>query len=163
MRLTLYSVFLACSASIALFTAAQANSEGLYYYRNGVRHDLMLDQLRRVDLASGKGIAPRVVSAAISAKSLGDTTDLLIDLTTNTEQALPGGVVVTMPPGISEAEALAKLRSQGIVNASAVVSYKVWMIPSASGLPGLQLANRLHESGQFFAVEPNWWRKRPGK
>jgi hypothetical protein len=163
MRLTYCAIAFANFTALLLPALAQADQTALYYYRNGVRHELVVDQLRRVDLATGKGAAPKVVSASVSAKALGDTTQLLIDVSSQTEQALPGGVLVTMPLGVNESEALAKLGAQGISNASPVVGVQVWKIPSASGLIALQLANRLHESGQFLAVEPNWWRKRPGK
>ncbi len=164
MRLTIYTAILTNSVAWLLFpVVAQAEQSALFYYRNGVRHELQIDQQRRVDLGIGRGVAPRVVPGAVSAKSLGDSTQLLIDVGSQTELALPGGVVVTMPPSTSTDQALAKLQVLGIANAKAVVGSQIWMVPSASGLPALQLANRLHESGQFLAAEPNWWRKRAGK
>jgi hypothetical protein len=35
-----------------------------------------------------------------------------------------------------------------------------WLVSSAPGLPALELANRLYESGDFLAASPNWWRPR---
>jgi hypothetical protein len=163
MRISCLTVLAALLAPLSLAVHSQEANQAAYYYLNGVRHSLRIDPDRRVDLATGSGTAPKIVHLGRSAKALTGTTPLLIDTSTQGEQALPGGVLVTFKPGTSAQLALATLRAHGVSNASAVVGAEVWMVPSDSGLTALNLANRLHESGDFLAAEPNWWRKRRTK
>jgi hypothetical protein len=163
MRVTLFMLFTSVLASFPAQASAQVADQASYYYRNGVRHTVRIDPDRQVDLATGRGTAPKIVPTGRNAKAVADTTALFIDISTQSEQALPGGVLVTAKASTSAEQMLAMLRAQGVSQASAVVGTQVWIVPSAPGLPALQLANRLHESGAFLAVEPNWWRKRRAK
>ena len=36
----------------------------------------------------------------------------------------------------------------------------LWLVGSEPGLPSLDLANRLYESGDFAVAAPNWWQPR---
>ena len=36
----------------------------------------------------------------------------------------------------------------------------LWLLQAPTGLPALQLANRLHDSGHFASAQPNWWAPR---
>ncbi|ODT34671.1 MAG: hypothetical protein ABS55_10885 [Lautropia sp. SCN 70-15] len=35
-----------------------------------------------------------------------------------------------------------------------------WLVASPPGMPALELANRLQESGVFESASPNWWKPR---
>ncbi len=42
-------------------------------------------------------------------------------------------------------------------------SGRVWLVATPAGLASLDLANRLHESGDFESASPNWWQFRARK
>ena len=36
----------------------------------------------------------------------------------------------------------------------------MWLVQSEPGVKSLDLANQLHESGEFAGASPNWWQAR---
>lgn len=77
-----------------------------------------------------------------------------------TPRALPGGVIVR-PHEADRSEARARLEAMGLVPVRPIdPEGRSWLVESAAGLQSLELANRLHESGQFESASPNWWRPR---
>jgi hypothetical protein len=40
------------------------------------------------------------------------------------------------------------------------IGSSMWLVETAPGMASLELANRLHKTGLFEAVEPNWWTPR---
>ena len=124
---------------------------------------LKLDSTREVDFGTRPGTEPSIVTKGSTAKSLVNKSPLFLDLSTNTERALPGGVVVTFPFETSPERAKALLASEGLSNAKPLVGSQVWLVESAGGQAALDLANRLQESGKFRAAEPNWWSRRSTK
>ena len=78
-------------------------------------------------------------------------------------RALPGGVIVALrsedraqPDRLFEALGLRARRSIDPTTGR-------WLVDSAPGADALSLARRLHESGRFESVAPNWWRERVRK
>jgi hypothetical protein len=77
------------------------------------------------------------------------------------ERALPGGVIVRLHPDTSEQARQALFARHGVQPQRALGdNADLWLIASPPGLPALELANRLHESGDFGFASPNWWRPR---
>jgi hypothetical protein len=77
-------------------------------------------------------------------------------------RALPGGVIVVLQTPLEDAAARALFASVG-ARPLQPIDATLWLLDSPPGLPSLELANRLHDTGRFAAVEPNWWTPRPRK
>lgn len=83
-------------------------------------------------------------------------------------RALPGGVIVTLkqvPAGNDavEREDLARRRiaAAGVQPLRPIdPDARCWLVESPPGMPSLELANRLHRSGDFESASPNWWQPR---
>lgn len=76
-------------------------------------------------------------------------------------RALPGGVIVRIDPSMPadrRAALIARHRLEVVRELGDTTG--LWLVRSAPGLPALELANRLYESGDFLAASPNWWRPR---
>jgi hypothetical protein len=76
-------------------------------------------------------------------------------------RALPGGVIVTLKSDMPEAAARTLLQSRGLTPVRHLGSdTRVWLVQTEAGMAALELANRLHESGEFESAQPNWWQPR---
>lgn len=74
--------------------------------------------------------------------------------------ALPGGVVATFPSGWDRARIDAWAAARGMGAPEPVVAEaNLYLLASPPGLASLELANRLHESGELVACTPNVWRQ----
>ena len=78
-------------------------------------------------------------------------------------RALPGGVIVELKSARDEDGARRSLVADGLRPVRALVGSRIWLIESATGMPALDLANRLQQSGRYVSVEPNWWQPRVPK
>lgn len=75
-------------------------------------------------------------------------------------RALPGGVIVRLRDA-DLADPRKALADAGLEPTRPIdPQQRTWLVASPAGLESLALANRLHESGRFEAVTPNWWRPR---
>lgn len=74
-------------------------------------------------------------------------------------RALPGGVIVSMRAPLDDAAAQRLFDQAGVTPARRLAD-TLWLLQAPTGLPALQLANRLHDSGLFASVQPNWWAPR---
>ncbi len=80
---------------------------------------------------------------------------------TSPQRALPGGVIVRIGPALSDEQRAALFARHGLqVVRELGEGTGAWLVRSPPGLPALDLANRLYESGDFVAASPNWWRPR---
>jgi len=83
-------------------------------------------------------------------------------------RSLAGGVIVTLrmaPAGndaaARETQARRQLVAAGLEPLRAIdPEARRWLVESPVGLESLELANRLHESGDFESAAPNWWQPR---
>ncbi len=74
-------------------------------------------------------------------------------------RALPGGVLLRFKAGTAEARRDALLSRHGLTRLREIGNgTDAVLVASAPGEASLTLANRLHESGDFAAASPNWWR-----
>ena len=74
-------------------------------------------------------------------------------------RALPGGVIVSMRAPLDDAAAQRLFDQAGVAPARKLTE-TLWLLQAPTGLPALQLANRLHDSGLFASAQPNWWAPR---
>ncbi|MEZ5604661.1 MAG: hypothetical protein R3E41_10735 [Burkholderiaceae bacterium] len=75
-------------------------------------------------------------------------------------RALAGGVVVRLREA-DVPDARARLADAGLLPIRQLdPEGRNWLVASPSGMPSLELANQLHESGKFESATPNWWRPR---
>jgi hypothetical protein len=160
--------------------ASLSTSSPLYYYDGGVRRSIQVDTEQWASTkkgASGAGIEIRQGSSA--EKSVLNATN---NLATKSEKAtlksmpgspvfrfseggspmaLPGGVIVRQKVGGESAEKI--LKAKGLVIERAIGDSGAFLVKGPEGISSLELANQLHESGDFESVSPNWWRERRKK
>lgn len=79
---------------------------------------------------------------------------------TSPRGALPGGAVATFPAAWNRARIDAWLAAYGTrVVEPVVAEANMFLVASAPGLAAIELANRLHTSGEIVACTPNFWRE----
>ncbi len=157
MRLVFVLVWLA-----ALPLAARAQQQ--YWYDGEQRRPLWSDSSVVADFSERSTEKARVLKPPALAK--GDAalqSPVFRDGRgeTSPRRALPGGVIVRFDPALSadqRAALIARHRLQVVRELGD--GGGAWLVRSAPGLPALELANRLYESGDFLAASPNWWRPR---
>lgn len=103
--------------------------------------------------STGSGTAAAAAPAAVSP--------VFVDAS-GQPRALPGGVIVSLKEDLSEDRARATLEGEGLVPVRRIGA-RMWMVDSPVGIASLELANRLHDSGRFEFVQPNWWKPRTTK
>lgn len=155
--------------------ASPAPSEGLYWYEEGRRRALKVDAAQVADFVRKDESARRMPLRASrdSEKSPAGLPDGVSPVLRDAgapgrPRALPGGVIVTLKSapagndaGARHAQALAQLAAAGLQPLRALdPGARRWLVASPPGLASLELANRLHESGEFAAAAPNWWQPR---
>lgn len=75
-------------------------------------------------------------------------------------RALPGNVIVYLPPDWNEAAVQAWAQQQGVViDRKLDIGKNAYVIKTAPGLPALETANRLHASGEVVRAFPDWWQE----
>lgn len=75
-------------------------------------------------------------------------------------RALAGGVIVRLREA-DVPRARQRFADAGLVALRPIdPEGRSWLVASPPGLPALELANQLHESGSFESVAPNWWQPR---
>lgn len=151
-----------------------AGQARLHWYDGGKRHALLVDPARVADF-SEKSARARVPLRPASQAEKGSASlpagvsPVFRDADAPGRlRALPGGVIVTLkvPPagndaGAREAQARRELVAAGLEPLRAIdPEARRWLVASPAGLPALELANRLQESGDFESAAPNWWRQR---
>jgi hypothetical protein len=133
----------------------------LYYYDGNVKRVLVVDVQQWANVKSGKSVELRTVSASEKAAKTPSGSPVFRAGQEGAPMALPGGVIVQPKSGDSNAQA--KLKAKGYEIERAVGESGALLVKSAEGMSSLQLANQLHESGDFESVSPNWWRERRKK
>ena len=71
-------------------------------------------------------------------------------------KTLPGGVIVKFSSAWTAGQVEAWLSEWGFAEYRPLNGRHTWMIESAGGLSALDLANRIHESGEVVYASPNW-------
>jgi len=137
------------------------NAQQRYWYDGDVRRPLWSDESLVADFSSGRGEKSRVLKPAALAKGGVQSSPVFRDGPgeKSRSRALPGGVVVTLPEGVDEARRTALFARHALQPVRALGA-DMWLVAAAPGVASLDLANRLHESGDFKAAAPNWWQPR---
>lgn len=141
-----------------------ANASGQrFWYDGGHRKPLQVDPEWVVDFRNSKPDFERRDAARLGAEKSDElaagVSPVLRD-PNGEPRALPGGVVVRLRD-VDIADPRKALADAGLEPVRAIdPQQRTWLVASPAGLDSLALANRLHESGRFEAVTPNWWRPR---
>ncbi len=146
-----------------------------YWYDGARQRMLEIDASRVADFREGSGRSPGKPlrsrserEKSVEALPEGVSPVLIDPGSPGSVRALPGGVIVVLkqaPAGASadarEAQARRQLTAAGLQPLRPIDPLmRRWLIESAAGLASLDLANRLHERGEFESVSPNWWKQR---
>jgi hypothetical protein len=149
--------------------------QALYWHDASQRRPLIIDESRVADFGPDTGRAWRnpLRSRNEREKATGVLTTgvspVLIDPgSPGSLRSLPGGVIVVLGqapdgPDIESRQARAReqLLAAGLVPLRPIdPQARTWLVASETGLASLELANRLHESGEFESAAPNWWQQR---
>lgn len=150
------------------------DAPALWWHDGERRRELRIDPARVADFRA----APAGKSAAVRARSEAEKTaparpaglsPVFVDPDApGNVRALPGGVIVALrqPPAgndaaTREAEARRQLAAAGVRALRSIgPDARRWLVASPPGMPALELANRLHDSGDFESAAPNWWQPR---
>ncbi|RPH67259.1 MAG: hypothetical protein EHM83_01980 [Burkholderiales bacterium] len=139
-----------------------------FWYDGGVRRALRVDPAWIADFAtaptaaSAKSRSPlkRSIGGKKALETLPAGASPVFRDTAGSPRALPGGVIVRLRDADRQ-QARERLAAAGLVPVRAIdPQERSWLVESPPGLPSLELANRLHEGGEFESAEPNWWRPR---
>ncbi len=165
-------------AACALPAGVQAAPTQHYWYDGTTRRPLYLDDSQRAEFGDGTATKSAVLkSGGVPAKAAGsgpqakDTTTglqrvspVFRDQPGGAERALPGGIIVTLRQAMPADQARTLLEAQGLQPVRPIGDGStMWLVAADPGLPSLELANRLHESGVFQSAAPNWWQHRARK
>lgn len=164
------AVLALASLGIALSTApgralAQAKGGGEHYWYDGeIKRPLWIDGARVADFSGQERTKSAVVKAMPATKSVNDGTSPLFRDSNDDNartRALPGGVIVRLHQVLPDEQARSFLQQRGLKAVREIGSQTgLWLVESAPGLASLQLANQLHERGEFVSASPNWWQPR---
>lgn len=76
-------------------------------------------------------------------------------------RALPGNIIVHLNPTWNDAQVAEWLTKNNLVVVRSLPMKKhLLVIASPTGLPSLELANRLVQSGTVVSAQPEWWEQR---
>jgi hypothetical protein len=150
--------------ALAFFSISAVSSPALaadlYYYDGAIKRKLTIDpsssgKSTSGDRPVGKSTGDSPVFRASAAGSTGSPT--------GPAMALPGGVILVPKDPNNEAKLMASLRAKGLEIERPIGNSGAYLIRSKQGMAALELANQLHESGEFESVSPNWKRERTKK
>lgn len=79
-------------------------------------------------------------------------------------RALPGNVIVRLDPSWSVQQVTAWLNENELTELRRLPMGKnILVLVSPPGLPALELANRLQQSGKIVSAQPEWWEQRSNR
>lgn len=150
--------------AIAALAASLAQAQQRYWYDGEVRRPLWAEPAVVVDFAQAARGAPVVPAPAGLEKSAGaHRSPVFRDAASpgSPLRAPAGGVIVRLRPGTTDAQRAALFAKHGISQPRRVGGQDdVWLAPAPAGVASLDLANLLHETGDFASASPNWWKAR---
>lgn len=170
---------LGAAALISMLASTASFAAELYYYDGAIKRPLSVDaQLwasSQTDVPTSKGAVTLRSSTASEKATMGSLSSeqqrsnsrslkgspVFRSGATGAAMALPGGVILT--PKVDDPQMVDKLRAKGLIVEREIGGTGAYLVQSDSGLSALELANRLHESGEYAHVSPNWWRERQKK
>jgi hypothetical protein len=159
---TSFTAFAQNSKDVTTKAAATTASAAHYWYDGAERKSVALDANRIVRFAAdGKtSILPKSLSQEKSVGQLSSETESALFVENGRRRALPGGLIVSLKQARDEQDGREQLLARGLVPVRMIqgdAQGRNWIVASPSGIESLTIANRLHESGVFASVAPNWW------
>jgi hypothetical protein len=148
--------------------AVPAAGQQLYWYDGDLRRPLWADATLQAEFSGPAAEKSRVLRPAGLSKdgATSAVSPVFRDRAGGQGQprALPGGVIVRLREGTTDAQRQALFAKHGLQPVREQSGGTgAWLVAAAAGLPSLELANRLHESGDFAGASPNWWQPRTRK
>jgi hypothetical protein len=146
----------------AAAASSSSASSNHYWYDGAERKSIALDSSRVVRFAAD-GKTSILAKALSQEKSVGLTsseTESPLFVENGRRRALPGGLIVSLKQARDAQDAREQLMARGLTPVRMIqgdAQGRNWIVASPSGLETLTIANRLHESGVFASVSPNWW------
>ena len=140
-----------------------AKSSSHFWYDGEQRRELSIDSTTIARFVPGEKAALVAKGLTVKNEKSVTTNDSPVLIDGGLKRGLPGGVIVTLLRAMPDDQAIALLKSAGLEPVKALQDSKVWLVASAPGMASLELANRLHESRQFAASQPNWWTQKTKK
>jgi hypothetical protein len=165
------------NAPIHAASAQQSPAGGgqaVRWHDGSVDRELRIDPTRVVDfrtlsVAGQASLRSRSQSEKHSPALPAGVSPVFVDPVSPSQiRALPGGVTVALrhPPAgndpvAREAEGRRQIAAAGLHALRPIgPDARRWLVASPPGMPALELANRLQESGVFESASPNWWKPR---
>ena len=134
-----------------------------FWYDGNQRRELSVDSATVARFTPGEKALFVAKALTLSNEKSVTINDSPVFLDGGLRRGLPGGVIVTLLRAVPDDQAIALLRSAGLEPVKALQDSRVWLVASSPGLASLELANRIHESKQFAASQPNWWTQKAKK
>lgn len=164
-RLSAWALLSCLSLGMTTPLSAQVKGSGeLYWYDGGIKRPVFVDDAHVADFSGGERTKSAVVKSMPGTKTMAAGQSPLLRDGNDPEsraRALPGGVIVRLRQVLPEDQARAYLEQRGLKAVREIGTQTgLWLVESEPGLPSLQLANQLHEKGEFASASPNWWQPR---
>jgi hypothetical protein len=146
----------------AAVTTSPLVASAHYWYDGAERKPIAIDAARVVRFAAdGKtSILPKALSQEKNLGLSSNETESPLFVENGRRRALPGGLIVSLKQVRDAQDAREQLVALGLVPVRMIQGDsqgRNWIVASPAGLETLTIANRLHESGGFASVSPNWW------
>ena len=127
------------------------------WHDGGVTRTLTVEPALEADFSArvGKDAGVLRPAGSVGKSALAQVSPVLRD-ESGQLRALPGGVLVVLLSPLDERAGRALIVESGGVPARSL-SPTLWVVEAPVGLEALEVANRLHASGRFASVQPNWW------
>ncbi len=145
----------------------QAQVKGVaehYWYDGETKRSLWIDSGQVADFSTQDRTKAAVMKAMPATKSLNEKMSPLFRDQADENaraRALPGGVIVRLKQIMPDEQARSYLNERGLRAVREIGSQTgLWLVESPPGMASLELANRLHEKGEFVSASPNWWQPR---
>jgi hypothetical protein len=154
---------------LSLFHGAIGATD-LYYYDGITKRTLVMDSQQWASVkggVTGKSVELRSLTANEKSAIGKTSTNTIVGSPvyrsgeTGAPMALPGGIIVKPKAGDTNAEG--RLKAKGFEIERPIGGSGALLIKSTEGTATLEIANKLHESGEFESATPNWWRERRKK
>lgn len=134
-----------------------------FWYDGDQRRELSVDSSTVARFAPGEKAVLIAKGLTVGNEKSVTSNDSPVLIDGGLKRGLPGGVIVTLLRAMPDDQAIALLKAAGLEPVKALQDSKVWLVASAPGMASLDLANRVHDTKQFAASQPNWWTQKTKK
>ncbi len=157
-------VFFAFSLAGGIAQAQVKGTSEHYWYDGETKRPLWIDNAQVADFSGQERTKVAVVKAMPATKAMHEKMSPLFRDQADENargRALPGGIIVRLRQVLPDDQARTYLNERGLKAVREIgIQTGLWLVESAPGMATLELANRLHEKGDFVSAAPNWWQPR---